>query len=99
MGGGASAANYANDPSVTNPKTAQALGVDVANGFMSGASFSPACTMMMSSSTPKYQLNGAACTTNARYICMKPCMNKILDTFTNLYLSVIRNTILKSIIV
>ena len=72
VGGGSSPSDYTNEPSVTNPKNAQELGIDVSNGFQSSATFSPACTMMISSS--QYQLNGADCTSNARFICMKPCM-------------------------
>jgi hypothetical protein len=73
VGGGSSAADYANDPSVSNPKNAQELGIDISNGFKSGASYSQACTKM--DSTSLYALDGADCSSNARFICIKPCKN------------------------
>jgi hypothetical protein len=73
VGGGSSVADYANDPSVYNPKNAQELGIDISNGFKSGASYSQACTKM--DSTSNYALEGADCSSNARFICIKPCKN------------------------
>ena len=73
VGGGSSAADYTNDQSVSNPKNAQQLGIDVSNGFKSGASYSQACTKMDANSL--YALDGTDCSSNARFICMKPCKN------------------------
>ena len=70
-GGGSTAADYTNDPSVSNPKNAQELGIDISNGFKSGASYSQACTKMDSNSL--YALDGTDCSSNARFICIKPC--------------------------
>ena len=63
-GTGSDASGYASDG-----QNAQALGIDVSDGFKSGASYSGPCTKM--DSTSDYQLDGTVCTAKARYICMK----------------------------
>ena len=70
VGGGSSAADYTNADPSPNAKTASVLGIDVSGGFKSGASYSQPCTKMDSGS--EYQLDGTACSSNARFICMKP---------------------------
>ena len=67
VGSGADASGYNNGE--PTPQNAQQLGIDASDGFKSGASFSGPCTKMDSSSN--YQLDGTACSSTARFICMK----------------------------
>ena len=64
-GTGSDASGYGN----ADGQDAQALGIDVSDGFKSGASYSGPCTKM--DSTSDYKLDGTACTAKARFICMK----------------------------
>ena len=68
VGTGSDASSYENGEA--SPKNAQELGIDVSDGFKSGASYSGPCTKMDASST--YQLDGTACSSTARFICIKP---------------------------
>ena len=67
VGGGSAASDYTN--SGTPPVSLTNLKVD--HEFMNGASYSESCVIMKGSQN--YTLNGEACTTTAKFMCMKTC--------------------------
>ena len=70
-GGGSAASDYSNG---ANPAVST-TDLKVTNQFSSDASFSDACAIMKGAKN--YSLTGEACTTEAKFVCIKSC--KILS--------------------
>ena len=67
VGGGSAASDYTNGAS--QPFSLTDLKID--DEFIEGASYAEACVMMKGNFN--YALDGEACSTEARYVCMKSC--------------------------
>ena len=67
VGGGSAASDYTNGASPAVSST----DLKVTDHFGNGASFSEACVMMKGATN--YSLTGEACTTEAKFVCIKSC--------------------------
>ena len=67
VGGGAAASDFTNGASPAVSTT----DLKVIDHFSSDASFSEACVMMKGAKN--YSLTGEACTTEAKFVCVKSC--------------------------